>query len=492
MSSTSPPTGVTIDPLTCRTSAFPELAPFIDPSSATTLANLLAENHASHHSFFNQKGMHNHSLHQLIADTTLKATPAQLERHYAYQQKHYLSSFSYNDRSKYDPHLSDTSGSGKGGSSITKISEGNWTAHLGDARYYWSYLHFFDRVVAQLGFREVLHRYVFSQEANEGEAKMIVRFYGGVIHALIHFGYGLEMVVKEVAAEGLAMAAATGASHAWLFELDWLKKGASVREEKKGLLELVREVQMDDRLSVDRLGLKEEESSLPDKPFEEGSGRGVIQEYVDRWAAIADGKIDLETAMSDLALLSALLLGAVPRQADGKAYKHDFFLMHLNNAHLFTSLYLDLFADSPQLQRTFLRALLAQFIYYYVCRGRPAFTTSNFITEHEASADLAWEQLFADARENVDEHLPKAVRALYVFEQRYTGSQGKLLESGLLQGGGQDWAGGEASVWKLTAMQLVRMHRGELQPSQYDSEAEREKGESIGSHQEFWSFEAFF
>lgn len=166
--------------------------------------------------------------------------------------------------------------------------------------------------------------------------------------------------------------------------------------------------------------------------------------------------------------------------------------MHLNNAHLFTSLYLDLLADSPQLQRTFLRALLAQFIYYYVCRGRPAFASSNFVTENQASAGLTWESIFANARENVDEHLPKAVRALYVFEQRYRHSQRRLFESRLLQGDEQEWIGGEASVWKLTATQLVRMHRGELQPSKYDSDAERKKGESIGSHQEFWSFEPFF
>lgn len=270
--------------------------------------------------------MHNHALHQLVADLTLSATRAQLERHYAYQKQHYLSSFRYNDRSKYDPFISDTSGSGKGGASIAKVDEGNWTEHLGDARYYWSYLHFFDRTVTTLGLREALQRYVFSPEANEGDAKMMVRFYGGVIHALIHFGYGLELGVHAVAAEGLAMASATGAAHAWLFDLDWLNKRSAVRG-RKGLLELMKEVQADDRLSVEALGLRDEESSLPDKPFEEGSGRGVIQEYVDRWAAISsERESDLENAMSDLALVSALLLGAVPRQDDGKAYKHDFFL----------------------------------------------------------------------------------------------------------------------------------------------------------------------
>ncbi|KAJ1036486.1 hypothetical protein NDA13_000019 [Ustilago tritici] len=127
-----------------------------------------------------------------------------------------------------------------------------------------------------------------------------------------------------------------------------------------------------------------------------------------------------------------------------------FFLMHLNNAHVFTPLYLSLFACSPsslRLRSIFLRALLAQFLYYYISRGRtPAFP----------------------------------------------------LELGLYRPSflGTDVGGKEAdsveALFQRTAEQLIRIHRGEFKPSKYADEQGSRRGESVGAHQEFWSFEEFY
>lgn len=92
----------------------------------------------------------------------------------------------------------------------------------------------------------------------------------------------------------------------------------------------------------------------------------------------------------------------------------------------------------------------------------------------------------------MDEHLPKAVRALYVYHERYAGLQPNLLASGILK----DSKGGESeeekgSVFRLAAAQMVRMHRGEVQPSKYGN-GDEGKGEVVGAFQEFWSFKAFF
>lgn len=157
--------------------------------------------------------------------------------------------------------------------------------------------------------------------------------------------------------------------------------------------------------------------------------------------------------------------------------------MHLNNGHLFTALYLSLLPRS--LAPTFLRGLLAQFMFYYLSRGRPFFSPCNLTTE-SSYTHLTWRKMFEIARENVDEHLPKAIRALYVYESRHRAHQDQLTKSGLLQG----WNTAE-SVWNLTARQLVRMHLSQVQPSKYSDPAARNEGESIGAHQEFWSFDRF-
>ncbi|CCF50208.1 uncharacterized protein UHO2_05905 [Ustilago hordei] len=472
--------------------AFPELSPLINPSSTQTLTQLLSDNHVTHHCFFNSLGMHNHSSHQLIADFTLGANPAQLSAHYEYQKSHYLNKFNLHDRTKFGPNIpnADVAHSDKDKQPIEPINESNWKDHLGNSRYYWAYLHFFDSFVEKMGAREALEELVFSKEANEGEVKMITRFYGGVLHALIHVGYGLETGMKGMVSEGLAMASVTAASHSWLFDHKWLTSTRSKQAGQQDLFSLVAELQRDPRVSPDSLKLRDEESSLPDKPFlPGGSGEGVIWEYVDRWQALTEGnKEGEERAVGELAVLGGLLLGAVPKSEKGNWFRHDFFLMHLNNAHVFTPLYLSLFASSPsslRLRPIFLRALLAQFMYYYISRGRPLLSLSNL-----ASTDpLSWGPMLEVARENVDEHVPKAVRTLYVYHQRHGHLLPEVVQSGLVIGKETDSV---ETLFQRTAEQLIRMHRGELKPSKYADEQSSRRGESVGAHQEFWSFEEFY
>ena len=92
------------------------------------------------------------------------------------------------------------------------------------------------------------------------------------------------------------------------------------------------------------------------------------------------------------------------------------------------------------------------------------------------------------ARENVDEHVPKAVRTLYVYHQRHGHLLPEVVQSGLV-------IGKEAylveALFQRTAEQLIRMHRGEFKPSKYADEQSSRTGESVGAHQEFWSFEEF-
>lgn len=47
-----------------------------------------------------------------------------------------------------------------------------------------------------------LEKYVFSPEANNGKPAMLSRFFSGLLHPLIHFGYGPEFGLPGLAAEG--------------------------------------------------------------------------------------------------------------------------------------------------------------------------------------------------------------------------------------------------------------------------------------------------
>jgi hypothetical protein len=71
-----------------------------------------------------------------------------------------------------------------------------------DIRYYSGYLQFFQNQVLQNGMGNVLETYVFSPEANEGEAAKLPRLFSGLLHPLIHLGHGPEFALPGLAAEG--------------------------------------------------------------------------------------------------------------------------------------------------------------------------------------------------------------------------------------------------------------------------------------------------
>ncbi|SPO36850.1 uncharacterized protein PSFLO_02321 [Pseudozyma flocculosa] len=395
----------------------------------TKIAQILNHNHEKHHCFFNDKGFHNHSAHQILADYAIGATAEQLDAHYEYQLTHDLATgYKFGDRSRYDPYYQDPAspaGAAKGEQDaaaaqrarIEKITSANWTDHLGNPRYYWSYLHFFREQLESRGLGGCLEHLVLSDEANKDGRHMLARYLGGVIHGLIHFGYGAEFQLLPIAAEGLAMTTSTGLKHQHLFPPGWTERNLADPASAKRLVPLMKEMLDDDRLSPEALGLTQNDSGLPDEPFEQGGKAvGLINDYADRWSLTAgpaaDGKdIDLDAVVADLAWFSVLVLGAVPKQ--GKYYKHDFFLMHANNAHIYTRTVVPLL--SRESQQVYLRGVVRYFLYFWIARGRPRFSTANWKAESDAAAAVGWERIFGMARADDDEHLPKAVRALYFY-----------------------------------------------------------------------------
>jgi Questin oxidase-like len=88
------------------------------------------------------------------------------------------------------------------------ITTENFADHLGDKKYYQSYLKFFSDELLTKGTSKTLETYLYSKQANfadeEGQKSplMFARFIGGVFHPLIHVGYGLEFGLPGMVAEG--------------------------------------------------------------------------------------------------------------------------------------------------------------------------------------------------------------------------------------------------------------------------------------------------
>ena len=92
------------------------------------------------------------------------------------------------------------------------ISDDNFADHLGDGKYYQGYLEFFSDKLITRGIEKTLEDYLYSKGANfndRAEAdgslqpEMFSRFMSGLMHPLIHVGYGLEFGLLGILAEGV-------------------------------------------------------------------------------------------------------------------------------------------------------------------------------------------------------------------------------------------------------------------------------------------------
>ena len=74
------------------------------------------------------------------------------------------------------------------------------------SRYYSGYVKFFTEFVEQHGIPRTLEQYLFSPEANIGTSEkqpwMLARFLSGVLHPIIHVGYGAEFGLPGMIVEG--------------------------------------------------------------------------------------------------------------------------------------------------------------------------------------------------------------------------------------------------------------------------------------------------
>ena len=76
---------------------------------------------------------------------------------------------------------------------------------MGDIECYSAYLTFFKGEIDQKSWQDVLNEYVFKEDEQADD--MLVRMLGGVLHPIIHLGFGVEFEQPAIVAEALAQAA---------------------------------------------------------------------------------------------------------------------------------------------------------------------------------------------------------------------------------------------------------------------------------------------
>ncbi|KAG1764884.1 hypothetical protein EV702DRAFT_1204809 [Suillus placidus] len=340
----------------------PQRWPGIDAESTKMLLKVLEDNHSRWHIFFNYKGFHNHAAHHLLAIWAMGASAkiifSAYETHCVYQ------------RPAFD--------------SPSRITRHNFNEHLGDERFYSAYSDFFALELGKKGFARTFGEYIFAPSANylaephpEGDGhhpEMLARFVGGLLHPLIHTGYGAEFGLLGMSAEGLAMTAVHPAKVHALLPPSYFS--SPVKAGSMHALSILALVAKDERFEDIKMTDESDTLTMTVSSHDE-----ALRAYAEMWDFDVANKEDVAKAVEELAWLNSIIYGVGGMTVKADTFNADFFLMHLVTSTLFlpslvTSLY-----QNPHAQALLLRSYFAVSLARYLARGRPTLDIAKFYSD---------------------------------------------------------------------------------------------------------------
>lgn len=359
------------------------------PSGSLEAANrLLQRNHDEHHIFWRDFAGHNHTVHNVLTSLALGATPAELQ-------------------SAFEDNL-------PGQRPLPPVDEGvirsfhdeaKFYEKIGDQTHYTNYLIFFERLIEERGWKDVINEYCFSR-SRVADA-MLIRMFDGAFHSIIHLGLGIEFQQASIIAEGLAQAAVHDHLGTDPFFLDAEKLANESAYEKHNLVDLFEEVRANETIRTaahwdDFAVMKMKVGVL---------GRS-LKEMTQLAAKFRVAREEVEERTAEMISCCAYLAGA--GQREGKERKIDFFYMHDVTSSIFlTVLMRQPWISTEDKVRCVEWKCRLDLVWYASC-GTPKLDVRNISEYKGGPADgMDWDALYKAINAMHDDgHVAKFVRAL--------------------------------------------------------------------------------
>ncbi|KAF2177950.1 hypothetical protein K469DRAFT_732126 [Zopfia rhizophila CBS 207.26] len=346
--------------------------PGIGSETADMTSELLQENHEKHHIFFNYAGFHNHIAHHLLSLFALNATPTELRQ-------------GWDDNVSYQrPPVPLKQ------SIVTDIhNPKKYKTYLGSEKSYHNFLAFFKEEINQKGWQEVLNEYIF--KGDERADDMLVRMFGGILHPIIHLGFGVEFEQPAIIAEALAQAAVHDnweASH--LIESEKAAKAHSPdRRSDTTIVQLLGEIYADTKRA--------------------SGGRAKYASQVH----VTEENLEEKTAE----MINAAVYFTGAAQHPPHQVKFDFWNIHAVNLSIFFCSFLrQPWLSTPNKIRLLEWKIRIDLAMY--ASPRPPKLLLDEITNYKSKKDSSWGDIFKRVKTYHDDgHACKLVRALANGEQ---------------------------------------------------------------------------
>ncbi|KAJ9612977.1 hypothetical protein H2200_002918 [Cladophialophora chaetospira] len=356
----------------------------LEDSLAQKVTSLLKENHERFHTYWNFKGYHNHQTHYLLTAYALGADATKLQNAFD-TNAHYQRPLKQFDEAR-----------------VQKLSDDEYFSSLmSQEDYYSDYLEFFKRKFRDEGWQRVVHRYMFSRSQLADE--MLVRLFAGLVHPLIHFGFGVEFEQPGIIAEAMAQTAVHLRCFA-PFLLGSEKLAQEKRVRSTPLIECFHDVRRDS--SLYDLDYWDGGSTLDDNVL--GNAPSRLTELAAQWQVEPS---NLDEATAEMINVNAWVTACAQRPP--KEVKLDFFLIHQVNAAIFFSAF-----NKQSWMTTEDKARMLEWkgrldLITYASRIAPELHENELVEYKPRMDHMTWDDLVGRANKIEDDgHISKLVRAL--------------------------------------------------------------------------------
>ncbi|KAJ5949017.1 hypothetical protein N7454_002324 [Penicillium verhagenii] len=287
----------------------------IREDAARVTSKVLQEDMESHHVFFNDEGFHNHIVHGVLTLYALGASSDNIVAHYERNKSYQRPAYPIDKDIVQTMHDSV-----------------NFQSYLGKAKQYSNFLSFFQTAIDTKGVDLVLEEYVFA--GDDRAETMLCRLLGGLVHPLIHLGFGLEFNQPAIVAQALAQAAVHD---------DWMGREYFLPAEKmageigkpghKSLLQLLNEIRTDNTV-------KSSVNFSDSNKFRDGVLHRAPKEMLQYAAQYTVSEEQIPERVADM--INTVVYYTSAAQRRDKEVKIDFFFIHNLNSSIFFSTLMDL------------------------------------------------------------------------------------------------------------------------------------------------------
>ncbi|KAK3182631.1 hypothetical protein K4F52_006081 [Lecanicillium sp. MT-2017a] len=360
----------------------------IPPESVKKAEELLQKNHDEFHVFWRDINGHNHMAHSLLTTFALGGSPMELQR-------------------AYDDGIAVQRSQPEANSEIVQglADDENMFAVLGQVPQYTNVMKYFEQLMDQTSWKEVLHKYCFS--GTKLADIILARMYEGAYHPIIHFGLGVEFEQPSIIAEALAQAI----THPLSGIPNCLLETSEIAKQQPGSTDISLVELFDIARDTDVIfrGPRWEDLALKMKDGVLGRSKEAITKLASQFRVDPS---DLDRRAAESVNCSAYIAGASQRL--GKSAKIDFFHMHAVTSSIFLTVLLRQQWISLENKVRLVEWKGRTDILWYAASGCSKLDV-NEISNYQArqSAEMGWNDLYSNINKMHDDgHVAKFVRAV--------------------------------------------------------------------------------